>query len=704
MSIDLTKLRNIGIAAHIDAGKTSTTEGMLYFSGKTHKMGLVDDGTTVTDFDQEEQERGITIYSAAVSFPWHDHMICLIDTPGHVDFTAEVERALRVLDGMIAVFDAKEGVEAQSETVWHQADHYRVPRLCFINKMDKIGADFGSAFDSIRQQLGAQPAAVQIPIGAESFFEGLIDLVAMRAVYYTEGRQGTSGREEPIPAELEHAARRARHRLEEQVAETCEALMEKYINDEPLTNEELKAGLRAATLANKLQPVFCGSALQRVGIHRLMDGVLDYLPSPLELPAVTGVKQVAAGGRAKKKTPEITKEESVECPCVSNAPLVAYVFKVVADKPMDLYFVRVYSGTLKAGSRVFNPARGCKENISRMFRIFAKRREQLDRAEAGELVAVIGLKESLTGDTLCDARQPIVLERIEFPETVISMSIEPESSADRDKLLDALGMLARENPTFQYRVNEETAQTLISGMGELHLEVLINRLRRSWNVGVRVGKPRVSYRETVSAAGEGEDEFNRQIGGRTHYARVKLRVEPYKPAEGQEHILFVNDLPEEALPTHLAEAVEQGVLDTAGTGVLAGNPMMNLKVTVLEAHAHEVDSTEVAFDAASRRAFDRAAEAARPALMEPIMKVQVVVPETYFGGISSDLSRRRGVVTDTRLRGDRRVIDAQVPLREMLGYATDLRSLTQGRGGWSMEPSHYAVVPADVAASILSLV
>jgi len=704
VSTDLKKVRNIGIAAHIDAGKTTTTEGMLYFSGRTHKFGLVDDGTTVTDFDQEEQERGITIYSAAVSFPWRDHTITLIDTPGHVDFTAEVERALRVLDGVVAVFDAKEGVEAQSETVWHQADRYRVPRICFINKMDKVGADFAAAFDSIRQRLGGRPVAVQIPIGAENFFEGLIDLISMRAVYYPSEGEGSAGREAPIPAELEDVARRARHRLEEQVAETSEALLEKFVNDEPLTHEELKAALRAATIANQLQPVFCGSALRRIGIHRLMDGVVDYLPSPLDLPPVAGHRVASKVGRSRKGVGDKAEEERVQCPCDPNAPLVAYVFKVVADKPMDLYFVRVYSGVLKTSSRVFNPARDRKENISRMFRVFAKRREQVDRAQAGEIVAVLGLKESLTGDTLCDAKHPVVLERIEFPETVISMSIEPESSADRDKLLEALAMLARENPTFQYRANEETGQMLISGMGELHLEVLVNRLRRTWNLPVRVGKPRVSYRETVCAMGEAEEEFNRQIGGRTHYARVKLRVEPFKPAEGQESVLFVNEVPEEVLPRVLAEAVEQGVRETAATGVLAGNPMMNVKVTLVEVGVHELDSSEIAFDAAARRAFDKAAEAAQPALMEPIMKVQVVTPEAYFGAIGSDLSRRRGVVTDSRLRGDRRVIDALVPLREMFGYATELRSMTQGRGSWSMEPSHYAIVPSDIAASILSLV
>ncbi len=707
MRIDFRRVRNIGIAAHIDAGKTTTTEAMLYFSGKTHKIGLVDNGTTITDFDQEEQQRGITIYSAAVTLPWGDHTLNLIDTPGHVDFTAEVERALRVLDGAVAVFDAKEGVEAQSETVWRQAAKYRVPRICFINKMDKVGADFASAFASIRDRLGARPVAVQIPIGSENFFEGLIDLLSMRAFYYEPNDQGAKFAEKPIPPELEEAAKRARHHLEEQVAETCDKLMEKFVNDEPLTVDELRAGLRAATIANKLQPVLCGSALHHIGVRKLLDAVVDYLPSPLDLPPVEGLKPVQAVGKARHRAfagpVEAAKEEPISCPCDAQGPLVAYVFKIVADKPMDLYFLRIYSGTLKANSRVFNPARNTKENVSRLFRIFAKRREQLDAAEAGDIVAVLGLKESLTGDTLCDQRQPVILEKIEFPETVISMSIEPESSADRDKLLDALTMLSRENPTFQFRSNEETGQMLISGMGELHLEVLVNRLKRDLNVKVRVGKPRVSYRETVRAVGEAEEEFNRQIGGRGHFARVRLRVEPFTPPPGQDHIVFASEVPVGTVQREFLEAAEQGIRETAGTGALAGNPMMNIKVTLAGAVQHEVDSSEMAFDAAARRCFDKAAAAASPALMEPIMKLQIVTPECYFGVVSADLARRRGIVTDSRLRGDQRVIDALVPLREMFGYATDLRSLTQGRGGWTMEPSHYAVVPSDIANTILAL-
>jgi len=706
--IDLRKVRNIGIAAHIDAGKTTSTEAMLFFSGKTHRIGLVDDGTTITDFDQEEQQRGITIYSAAVSLPWEDHTINLIDTPGHVDFTAEVERSLRVLDGAVAVFDAKEGVEAQSETVWRQADKYHVPRICFINKMDKVGADFAGSFASIRDRLGANPAAVQIPIGAENFFEGHIDLLAMTAFYYEPSDQGARVDERPIPPELEDAARRARHHLEEQVAETSDALMEKFVNDQPLTAEELCAGLRAATIAGKLQPVLCGSALHHIGVRKLMDAVVDYLPSPLDLPPVHGLKpQPTSHSRPRSvfagpAGPIV--DEKVACPCDPKAPLAAYVFKIVADKPMDLYFLRVYSGTLKSGSRVYNPLRDKKENVSRLFHIFAKRREQIDSAEAGDIVAALGLKDSLTGDTLCDQRHPVLLEKIEFPETVISMSIEPESSADRDKLMEALTMLARENPTFQFRPNEETGQMLISGMGELHLEVLVNRLKRDLNVKVRVGKPRVSYRETVRAAGEAEEEFNRQIGGRGHFARVRLRVEPYTPGPGQPHIVFASEVPPGTIKRVFLEAAAQGIRETAITGVLAGNPMMNVKVALLAAAQHEVDSSEMAFDAAARRCFDKAAAKASPALMEPIMKLQIVTPETYFGLVSADLARRRGVVTDSRLRGDQRVIDAQVPLREMFGYATELRSLTQGRGGWTMEPSHYALVPPDLANIILALV
>ena len=657
-------------------------------------MGEVDDGTTITDFDQEEQQRGITIYSAAVSCPWRDHTLNLIDTPGHVDFTAEVERSLRVLDGVVVVFDAKEGVEAQSETVWRQADKYEVPRLCFVNKMDKLGADYSASFRSIRDRLGANPVAVQIPIGAEGFFEGLIDLLSMTALYFQQKGSGSIFEERPIPAELEEAAGRARHELEERVAETAEPLMEKFIHDEPLTADELRESLRAATVSGELQPVFCGSALNYIGVQRLLDGVVDYLPSPLDRPPVVG--RVPDSDRRGKQGGEVT------CPCDPKAPLTAYVFKIVAEKPMDLYFVRVYSGKLKAGSRVFNPARNRKENVSQMHRVFAKKREKIKEAEAGDIVAITGLKESLTGDTLCDAKHPAVLERIEFPETVISMSIEPQSSADREKLLAALAMLTRENPTFTYRSNEETGQTLISGMGELHLEVLVKRLRRDLGVEVRVGNPRVSFRDTVSGPGEYGEEFKRQTGGRGMYARVNLRVEPFRPAAGEENVQFESRVPEEAVRKPFVAAVAEAVKDGAMTGV-RGWPMINVKVTLLDAREHEVDSTEQAFEAAARIAFDRAAEAAGPALMEPIMRVQVVAPETYFGPVSADLTRRRGLVIDSTQRGDQRVLEVEAPLQELFGYATDLRSLTQGRGSWTMEPSHYGVVPTQIANTILAV-
>jgi len=693
VSSDLHKVRNIGIAAHIDAGKTTTTERVLYYAGRTHRMGEVDDGTTITDFDQEEQQRGITIYSAAVTFLWRDHRVNLIDTPGHVDFTGEVERSLRVLDGVVVVFDAKEGVEAQSETVWRQASKYGVPKLCFVNKMDKVGADYGASFRSIRDRLGAKPVAVQIPIGAEGFFEGLIDLVTMTGVYYRADQLGSRFEERPIPVELEEVARRARHELEERVAETSEPLMEKFIQDEPLTAAELREGLRAGTIADSLQPVFCGSALNYVGVQRLLDGVVDYLPSPLDRPAVVG--------RAPRSDRRPGGEEEIACPCDPAGPLVAYVFKIAAEKPVDLYFLRLYSGKLKSASRVFNPLRNRKENVTRMYRIFAKKREQIPVAEAGDIVAVTGLKASLTGDTLCEAKHPVVLEKIEFPETVISMSVEPQSSADRDKMLEALAMLARENPTFGYHANAETGQTVISGMGELHLEVLVKRLRRDLRVAVRVGNPRVSFRDTVTRAAECEEQFKRQTGGRGLYARVRLRVEPFQPEPGAESVRFENCAPAGAVRKAFVTAVADAVKDAAQTGQ-RGFPMINVKVTLLDAREHEVDSTEGAFEAAARMAFDRASEAAVLALMEPIMKAQIVTPEGYFGSVTADLQRRRGLVIDSQVRGNQRVLDVEVPLLEMFGYATDLRSLTQGRGNWAMEPSRYAVVPPQIANVILA--
>jgi len=693
VELDLRQARNIGIAAHIDAGKTTTTERILYYTGKTHRMGEVDDGTTITDFDQEEQQRGITIYSAAVSCFWRDHTINIIDTPGHVDFTAEVERSLRVLDGAIIVFDAKEGVEAQSETVWRQADKYRVPRICFVNKMDKMGADFEHSFASIGERLNGRPAAVQLPIGSEGHFRGVIDLLTMKAVYYRQEKLGSQFEEREIPPELETKAKEARHRLEEQVAETSEELMEKFIHDEPISAEELRGYLRSATIADKLQPVFCGSALNYIGVQRLLDGVVDYLPCPLDMPAVVG--EVPGTDRRKGHQEEFS--------CDSAGHLVAYVFKIVAEKPVDVYYVRIYSGKLKVGSRVYNPARKCKENITRMFRVFAKKREQVKVAEAGDIVATAGLKHSLTGDTLCESKYAVLLEIIEFPETVISMSIEPESSADGDKLIEALTLLTRENPTFEFQTNEETGQKLISGMGELHLEVLVNRLERDMQIPVRVGKPQVSYRETLRSAAEYREELNRQVGGRPQYAMVKLRVEPIDPGPGEEHVQFVNLVSGDGLRSEYLEAVSLAAKDAAHTGQ-HGYPMINVKVTLLEAREHEEDSSAAVFEASTRIAFDKAAGMAGLALMEPIMKVEIVVPEVYFGVVNGDLSRRRGVVLDSVQRGDRRVVDAEVPLKEMFGYATDLRSMTQGRGTWTMEPSHYALVPETIAESILSMV
>ena len=690
MSIDISKIRNIGIAAHIDAGKTTTTERIIFYSGKSHRMGDVDDGTTVTDFDVDEQKRGITIYSAAVTCPWREYTINLIDTPGHVDFTAEVERCLRVLDGVVAVFDAKEGVEAQSETVWQQADKYRVPRLIFINKMDKLGAHFDSSFDSIRDRLAADPVAVQIPIGEAEGFKGLIDLFTMKAIYFEPERLGAKITEAEIPPDLLERARTWRHRLEETIAEHCDELMEKYVHGEELDNDAMKAALRKATLANRLQPVFCGSAMKYIGVQRLLDGVIAFLPSPLDMPAVEG---------RDPKDPDKILTRSME----DGEPFSALVFKVVADKPMDLYFMRVYSGKIKPSTRVLNARDGNKENASRLYHIFGKRREQLDEAVAGDIVAVVGLKKTLTGDTLCDVRHPIVLEPIEFPETVISMAIEPKSSADRDRLGDALAALSRQDPTFRSHVDSETGQTLISGMGELHLEVLVDRLVRDMRVAVTVGTPRVSFRETITARGEAVGKFVRQTGGRGQFAVVELSVEPLDLQESAEHVVVESKIRDGSISKPFQNAAEKGIREAANNGVVGGYPVIDVKVTLLDGKEHDVDSSELAFEHAGRLAFEMAMKAARPHLLEPIMKLEVVCPAEYVGAVTADLSSRRAMITDTDVHGDRRVIRAQVPLASMFGYATVVRSLTQGRAGWSMETSHYRQAPAEVAKALLEV-
>jgi len=688
MSAELSKIRNIGIAAHIDAGKTTTTERILYYSGRIHRMGEVDEGTTTTDFDQEEQQRGITIYSAAVSFQWRGCTVNLIDTPGHVDFTAEVERSLRVLDGAIVVFDAKEGVEAQSETIWRQANRYNVSRLCFVNKMDKVGADFYGTVQDIRERLSGNPVPVQIPIGAEGTFQGLVDLLRMKAVYFKPETLGSSWEERDIPADLMDEAVRWRHYLEEKVAETCDELMEKYVHEEPISEDEIRRALRAATIRNALQPVYCGSALKYIGVQRLVDGVVDFLPSPADMPPIVG------------HDPDDPGEEILRKPD-PDEPLCALVFKVLADRPVDLYFVRIYSGRIRSGTRVYNANRRKKENVSRIFRIFAKRREAIDEARAGDIVALVGLRDSLTGDTLCDARKPIILERIDFPETVISMAVEPRTSADRDRLAEALSALARQDPTFEWRVDSETGQMLIAGMGELHLEIMVHRLQRDMGVQVRVGKPRVSYRETVRGSAEAEGRFIRQTGGRGQFAVVKLAVEPYEPRPGEESVVFEDRTRGGVISKQYIPAVEAGVREAARSGVLAGYPLINVRVTLLDGQEHPVDSSDLAFENAAMMAFREACERAGLQLLEPIMRLEVTVPEEYFGAVVGDLNARRAEITDTQIRGDRRVIHALAPLAELFGYATTLRSLTQGRASWLMEPSHFAPVPAQVAESIL---
>ncbi len=688
---DLSKIRNIGIAAHIDAGKTTTTERLLFYSGTIHRMGDVDDGNTTTDFDTEEQQRGITIYSAAVSFQWRDCRVNLIDTPGHVDFTAEVERSLRVLDGAIVVYDAKEGVEAQSETVWRQADKYHVPRICFINKMDKTGADFEHAVSSIVDRLHGNPIPIQLPLGAENSFRGVVDLLSMQGVLFSGKSDRSPSQIIDIPADVLPAVQAARHALEEKVAELDDDVMALYLEGRPIDEARLRAALRKGTLELRCQPVLCGSSLRYMGVRRLMDSICDFLPAPIDVPPVE------AHDPAKP-------EKLVRRKCSPDEPLAALVFKVVADSHSDLHFIRVYSGVLKAGSRVLNVTRNRKENLPRLFRMFAKRRDQVDAAYCGDIVAAVGLKDTLTGDTICETHDAVLLERIEFPETVISMAVEPESSADKDKLLAALTMLSRSDPTFQFRADAETGQTLISGMGELHLETRCNFLKRELGVPVRVGKPRVAYRETIAHAGEAEGRVNRQLGGKSQFAAVKVRVEPQPPLPGLEHLGYSQRIPEQRVRPQFLPAIESGARGAAQTGALGGYPLINVRITVLDAEEHAEDSNEVAFEIAASLAVQKAVEAAGPQLLEPIMKVEVVTPDEYFGAINGDLMSRRAVITETAMRGRNQVIHAEAPLATMFGYSTSCRSLSQGRASYSMEFARYEPMPTDLARRVLGQV
>jgi len=693
------KLRNFGICAHIDAGKTTTSERILFYTGKNYKMGEVHEGTATMDFLEEEQKRGITIQSAATTCPWiyegETYTMNLIDTPGHVDFTIEVERSLRVLDGAVAVFDGKEGVEAQSETVWRQADRYRVPRLCFINKMDKLGADFRFSFNSLGDRLGANAVAVQIPIGFGNDFAGVIDLMKMRAFYYVPDTMGATIEERDIPADLQEEAAEWRKTMIEKIAETDEALTEKFLMEEEITVPELKAALRKATIAQDIFPVFCGSSLKYIGIQKLLDGVIEYLPAPHEVPEVTGTD-------VNDKTIKLTR------PHDTSAPFSALVFKVVADTHGDLTYARVYSGKLEKGMRILNSTNGKREIASRIFEMHANQRFAREEAFAGDIVALVGLKNSITGDTLCDPDNPIVLERMDFPEPVISMSIEPATQADKEKLGNALVTIRREDPSFRSHFDEETGQTIIAGMGELHLEIITNKLVRDMKVNVNVGKPRVAYKESIKGKAEARGLHKKQSGGRGQFGDCVITVEPFTAEEAEaagldftDQFAFENKIIGGAIPKEYIPSVETGARNTAKSGVLAGYPLLGVKVTLIDGSYHDVDSSQIAFELAGSLGFKEACQKAGLQLLEPVMKVVVTTPEEFLGSVTGDLNRRRAIISEQEQRGNARLITAEAPLSEMFGYSTTLRGMTQGRATYAMEPLDYRPVPPNIAKTVL---
>jgi elongation factor G len=685
-TIPLEKMRNIGIMAHIDAGKTTTTERILYYTGRTYKIGEVHDGTAVMDWMEQEQERGITITSAATTCQWRDCTINIIDTPGHVDFTAEVERSLRVLDGAVAVFDAVAGVQPQSETVWRQADKYRVPRVCFINKMDRVGADFYRAVGTIVERLQARPVPIQIPIGAEEKFDGVVDLVTMKARIWRDETLGAKYDDVEIPADLVERAKQYHDKLVEAVAETDDALFQKYVEGTPVTEAELRAGIRRATIAEKIFPVVCGTAFKNKGVQNLLDAVVDYLPSPVDVPPVQG-------------TSVDDPERILERKSSDDEPFSALVFKIMTDPFVgQLAFVRVYSGKLTAGESVYNVAKGRKERIGRLVKMHANKREEVQEVLAGDIAAAVGLKTVSTGDTICDEKAPIVLESIEFPAPVIQLAIEPKTKADQEKLGMAIAKLVQEDPTLKVATDPDTGQTILSGMGELHLEIIVDRMQREFNVGANVGKPQVAYRETLRQAADYDYTHKKQTGGSGQYARVKLRAEPMEEGEFE----FVNDIHGGAIPKEFIPAVEKGVAESLEHGVLAGYPMSNVKVTVSDGAYHEVDSSEMAFKICASVCFKEAARRAKPVLLEPVMRVEVVVPDEYMGAVNGDLISRRGRLEGTEILGSTHIIKAMVPLSEMFGYATDLRSRTQGRGAFTMHFGRYEEVPKTIAEEITS--
>jgi elongation factor G len=679
--------RNIGIIAHIDAGKTTTTERILFYTGKTHRIGSVDEGTTVTDWMEQERERGITIVSAAVSAFWKDYQINIIDTPGHIDFTAEVQRSLRVLDGGIVIFDAVQGVEPQSETVWRQADRYRVPRICFVNKMDRVGASYERTIEMVRNRLGANPIAMQLPLGFESSFKGVVDLLSERAIVWEDdvGREPVGM---DIPPDVKSQVDEMRARMIEQIAETDDDLTLKYLEGKVISIDELKTALRNAVINGRATPVYCGSSLRNKGVQPLLDAVVDYLPSPVEIPPVKGI-QLSSG-------------DEIERPPEDDAPMSALVFKIVTDPYVGrLAYIRVYAGKITQGSTVYNSTKDKRERIGRLIRMYADRREDITEVFAGDIGAVLGLKDSFTGDTLCEAANSILLENIIFPEPVISVAIEPKTVADQNKMSEALHKLSEEDPTFRVNQDEETGQTIISGMGELHLDILVDRMMREFRVQARVGKPQVAYRESITVpVPKAEFRYVKQSGGRGQYGHVVLELNPAEPGGG---ISFEDDTVGGVIPKEYISPIEKGVRDAAESGVLAGYPVVDVNVRLYDGSFHEVDSSEMAFRLAGSLAFKEGFQRGAPILLEPIMKVEVVIPEDYLGEIIGQLNARRGEILGTEMRaGNAQAVDAMVPLAEMFGYATHLRSATQGRGVFTMEFDHYQKVPENIAKIILA--
>jgi elongation factor G len=684
--VPLEKTRNIGIIAHIDAGKTTTTERILYYTGRSHRMGEVHDGAATMDWMAQEQERGITITSAATTCSWREHRINIIDTPGHVDFTAEVERSLRVLDGAVGLFCAVGGVEPQSETVWRQAEKYHVPRIAFVNKLDRAGADFLRTVEMMRQRLRAHPLVLQLPLGSEAEFRGVIDLLGMRALVYDDNETlGATYQITDIPTEYLEQAEEYRIRLVEELADLDEEIMEKYLGEELLTPDLLSRVIRRATISNQLTPVFCGAAFRNKGVQPLLDGIVAYLPSPLDVPPITGF--------------DPTTEEATTRLAADDEAFAALAFKVMADPYVgQLVFVRVYSGVLEAGSYVYNSSKGKRERIGRLVKLHANKREEVKEIRAGDIGAVVGLKQTHTGDSLCDEAHPIILESMTFPEPVVAVAIEPKTKADNDKLSISLSKMSQEDPTFRVRIDEETGQTLIAGMGELHLEILVDRLAREFQVAANVSRPQVAYKESIRHIMAGEGRFIRQSGGRGQYGHVKLRLEPLKRGEG---MAFENAIVGGVVPKEFIPAVASGVAEAMQQGIIAGYPVVDVKVSLYDGSYHEVDSSELAFKIAASMAFKEAAQKAEPVILEPVMNVEVVVPDEYMGDVIGDLNARRGKIRGMEDRAGAKVVMATVPLAEMFGYATDLRSRTQGRATFTMQFAFYDEVPAHKYAELL---